>query len=81
MLNSLGYWRGCSLLPNSLRPGDCVIQNAADELVGCCVLQLCRLLRLTCVAVVADTPAFPAVAERLKADYGAVIGTTAGRAK
>ena len=56
----------------SLRPGDCVIHNSADELVGVCLIQLCRLLRLTCVSIVADTPAFPAVAERLKTEYGAV---------
>ena len=56
----------------SLRPGDAVIQNAADEQVGLAVLQLCKLLRLTCISALADTPDFLVRAARLKQDYGAV---------
>ncbi|KAK9829388.1 hypothetical protein WJX72_005534 [[Myrmecia] bisecta] len=37
-----------------LKPGDCVILNAANSTVGQAVIQLCALLRLRCVAVVRD---------------------------
>lgn len=37
-----------------VQPGDCVILNAANSTVGQLVMQLCRLLRLRCVAVVRD---------------------------
>ncbi len=56
----------------ALRSGDTVIFNAADEPVGCVLLQLCRLLQLTAICVVADTPAFGATAARLKSKYGAM---------
>ena len=56
----------------SLRSGDTVIQNAGDEAVGVAVLQLCRLLRLNCICVLADTPQFLILAQRLKEQYGAV---------
>ncbi len=56
----------------SLRPGDAIIQNAADEQVGLAILQLCRLLRLTCISALADTPDFLVRSARLKQDYGAV---------
>lgn len=55
----------------ALRSGDTVIFNAADEPVGCVLLQLCRLLQLSAICVVADTPAFGAAAARLKSNYGA----------
>ena len=34
--------------------------------------QLCRLLRLTCISALADTPDFLVRSARLKQDYGAV---------
>ena len=55
----------------ALRSGDTVIFNAADEPVGCVLLQLCGLLQLTPICVVSGTPAFGAVAARLKSVYGA----------
>jgi NADPH:quinone reductase-like Zn-dependent oxidoreductase len=33
------------------QPGDCVIINAANSIVGRTLLQLCKLLKLRCVAV------------------------------
>ena len=56
----------------SLRPGDAIIQNAADEQVGLAVMQLCKLLRLTCISVLSDTPDFLVRSARLKQDYGAM---------
>jgi trans-2-enoyl-CoA reductase len=53
-----------------LRPGDVVIQNAAAEAVGCAVLQLCKLLRLRCINVLADSPDFLAAQAGLKQLYG-----------
>lgn len=35
-----------------VQPGDCVIINAANSIVGRTLLQLCKLLKLRCVAVV-----------------------------
>jgi trans-2-enoyl-CoA reductase len=55
----------------ALCSGDTVIFNAADEPVGCVVLQLCGLLQLKPICVVADTPSFGAAAARLKTVYGA----------
>ena len=45
----------------SLRLGDTIIQNNADSAVGLAVLQLCRMLRLSCINVVPDTPRFQEV--------------------
>ena len=45
----------------SLRLGDTIIQNNADGAVGLAVLQLCRMLRLSCINVVPDTPRFQEV--------------------
>jgi hypothetical protein len=35
-------------------------------------MQLCKLLRLTCISALADTPDFLVRSARLKQDYGAV---------
>eukprot|EP01051_Picozoa_sp_SAG22_P019907 SAG22_NODE_3830_length_1512_cov_75.643312_1_plen_90_part_10 len=56
-----------SVLLDSLCPGDVVIQNAADDVVGVVVLQLCKLLQLECISIVESE----AAAERLRAQYGA----------
>ena len=56
----------------SLRSGDTIVQNAGDEAVGVAVLQLCKLLRLNCICVLADTPQFLILAQRLKEQFGAV---------
>jgi trans-2-enoyl-CoA reductase len=53
-----------------LRPGDWIIQNVADEIVGLVVLQLCALLQISCINVIADTPRSQATKERLQATYG-----------
>lgn len=68
------------LLPLScqclLQPGDCVIINAANSVVGRTLLQLCKLLKLRAVAILrtrASSAAgsvdarFDATAEQLKA--------------
>ena len=46
-----------------LRLGDCIIQNGAESAVGVAVIQLCRMLRLSCINVVDDTPKFADVAK------------------
>jgi trans-2-enoyl-CoA reductase len=38
----------------SLKPGDSVILNAANSVVGTVVIQLCRMLKLRTIAVVRD---------------------------
>lgn len=42
----------------SLKPGDCVILNAANGTVGQLLIQLCRMLRLRAVAVISDASDF-----------------------
>eukprot|EP01043_Picozoa_sp_COSAG02_P064445 COSAG02_NODE_9426_length_2220_cov_1.568128_2_plen_384_part_01 len=56
-----------------LRLGDCVIQNNADSAVGVAVIQLCRMLRLSCINVVDDTPRFEEVQKHLQETFGATI--------
>jgi hypothetical protein len=56
-----------------LRLGDCVIQNNADSAVGVAVIQLCRMLRLSCINIVDDTERFEEVEEHLKGTFGATI--------
>lgn len=50
----------------NLKPGDCIILNAANSAVGQLVLQLCNLLRLRAVAVISDRPEFQKTAAWLK---------------
>lgn len=51
---------GCRLtceVPNGnvgMQPGDCVMLSAANSTVGQTVIQLCKVLRLRCVAIVRD---------------------------
>ena len=54
-----------------LQANDVVIANAADQPVGLVVLQLCTLLRLRCICVIADTPDFDGIACHLKEQYKA----------
>lgn len=56
-----------------LRLGDCIIQNAADSAVGVAVIQLCRMLKLSCINVLEDTPRFDDAAERLRETWGASV--------
>jgi len=54
----------------ALKPGDSVILNAANSTVGCCVIQLCRMLKLRAIAVVrerGDAAEQEALAKRLRA--------------
>ena len=51
----------------ALKPGDCVLLNAANGTVGQLVVQLCNLLRLRAVAVVSDKPDFEKTALWLRA--------------
>ena len=41
--------RGCA---NAVQPGDCVMLSAANSTVGQTIIQLCKVLRLRCVAIV-----------------------------
>lgn len=52
---------------SSLKPGDCVILNAANSTVGQLLLQLCILLRLRAVAVISDKADFDKTALWLRA--------------
>lgn len=61
----------------SLKPGDGVILNAATSTVGCCVIQLCRMLKLRAVAVVRDPPPPPAPADATAADAAAEAAAAA----
>lgn len=56
-----------------LRLGDCVIQNNADSAVGVAVIQLCRMLRLSCINIVDDTVRFEEVKKHLQETFGATI--------
>ena len=56
-----------------LRLGDCIIQNNADSAVGVAVIQLCRMLRLSCINIVDDTPRFEELSAHLKTTFGASI--------
>ena len=51
----------------SLKPGDCVILNAANGTVGQFVIQLCRLLRLRAVAIISEHSDFEKTALWLRA--------------
>jgi NADPH:quinone reductase-like Zn-dependent oxidoreductase len=57
----------------TLRLGDCIIQNAAESPVGVAVIQLCRMLRLSCINVLEDTDRFDEAAERLRKQWGATV--------
>ena len=49
----------------NLRPGDAIIQNAADLPVGQAVIQLCKLLKIRTVNLVADDDGFERTKELL----------------
>jgi len=55
----------------NLKPGDCVMLNAANGTVGQLVIQLCHILRLRCVAIISDATDFDKTSLWLKA-LGAV---------
>eukprot|EP01052_Picozoa_sp_SAG31_P064088 SAG31_NODE_22965_length_514_cov_0.867470_1_plen_108_part_00 len=55
------------------RLGDCVIQNAPESAVGVAVIQLCRMLRLSCINVLEDNDRFEEVATHLRTNFGATI--------
>eukprot|EP01051_Picozoa_sp_SAG22_P023191 SAG22_NODE_5874_length_938_cov_1.237187_1_plen_184_part_10 len=56
-----------------LRLGDCIIQNAPESAVGVAVIQLCRMLRLSCINVLEDSARFEEVSAHLKQTFGATI--------
>lgn len=51
----------------ALKPGDCVLVNAANGTVGQLLIQLCHLLRLRAVAVISEKPDFDKTALWLRA--------------
>jgi mitochondrial enoyl-[acyl-carrier protein] reductase / trans-2-enoyl-CoA reductase len=62
----------------ALKPGDCVILNAANGTVGQLVVQLCRLLRLRAVAIVSDASDFEKTSLWLRALGAAEVLLDAG---
>eukprot|EP00890_Picochlorum_soloecismus_P003206 jgi/Picsp_1/3887/NSC_01399-R1_trans-2-enoyl- mitochondrial len=51
----------------NLKPGDCVLLNAANGTVGQLVIQLCHILRLRCVSIISDATDFDKTSLWLKA--------------
>ncbi|DBA84971.1 TPA: hypothetical protein ACH3X2_005711 [Trebouxia sp. C0005] len=69
----------------NLKPGDCVILNAANSTVGRVIIQLCHLLQLRCVAVVRECEqpleGFVQLANRLKALGASLVIQDSGSLK
>ena len=62
----------------ALKPGDCVVLNAANGTVGQLLIQLCRLLRLRAVGVISDESDFEKTALWLRALGAAEVLPDAG---
>ena len=58
----------------NVKPGDTIIQNAADLPTGQAVIQLCKMLKIRTINLVPDDPSFNRTKELLM-DLGATICT------
>ena len=59
--------------PGGLRPGDTLIQNGADLPTGQAVIQLCKLLKIRTINLVADDDGFEATQALLKGMGGSLV--------